>query len=354
MIDKKLGKFLPPLPGEARVGPIAAIPTLLREFGVSPGMLLKRFNIGEEHFRQPDNTISFETVGRIFHACAQATACAHFGLLVGQRGDASTLGATGFLLRNAPDVLTALSEAIKNSDLQDRGATPFLEVSDDAALIGYEIFRPEIEGASQIADAALAIIWNVLWGLCGPAWLPVEVHLRRDVPADTSAYQRFFKAPLRFNAVHNAIIFAPDWLAKPIQLADPIMRQHFLRHLQEMRQYSNQDFRGKAFQALLLLLRSQRCTREELAKYFAMHPRTLNRRLLAAGTSFRELHNEARHQTACQLLCDTGSNIEIIGMMLGYSDGAAFSRAFAKWEGTSPAKWRRDILSFAGHLKNPT
>ncbi len=76
-----------------------------------------------------------------------------------------------------------------------------------------------------------------------------------------------------------------------------------------------------------------------------LHPRTLNRRLQEAGTSFRELHRTVRHELACQLLRDTGSSIPAIATLLGYSGSNAFVRAFAQWESVPPATWRKGVRS---------
>lgn len=76
---------------------------------------------------------------------------------------------------------------------------------------------------------------------------------------------------------------------------------------QDMWRYTNQDFGEKAYQALLLLIGSQRCSLDDLASHFSIHPRTLNCRLKEAGTRYRKFHNEAHHQTTCQLLRDTPS-----------------------------------------------
>ena len=343
MLNDKLAKNPPPKQGMIRVAPMAAIPELLREFGVAPRPILKKFGLSEEIFSQPDKTIPFELLGRVVNTCARETGCPHFGLLVGQRGNVSTLGATGFLMKNAPDVGTALNEAILNIDLHDRGATPFLEVSYETTVLGYAIYQPGIEGSDQINDGSLAIIWNVMRGLCGPEWLPLEVRFTHDKPVDIGAYRRFFRAPLRFNAVHNALVFHTSWLARQIGHSDPLMYQHFQQHILDMRRYSNQDFRDKAYQALLFLIGSQRCSLDDLARHFTIHPRTLNRRLKESGTSFRELYSEARHQTAGQLLRDTKTSIESIAALLGYSDGTAFNRAFSQWEGVPPGKWRRQM-----------
>lgn len=343
MPELYFAKTLPPAKGMVRIAPLTTVSGLLREFGVEPGSLLKQFGLSEAAFAQPDRTVPFELVGRFINACVHATGCPHFGLLVGQRGNASTLGATGFLMKNAPDVGTALEEAIRNIDLYDRGATVSLDVTDGRAMLVYAIDQPGIAGAAQVCDGSLAIIWNIMRGLCGTEWLPVEVRFSHDRPADPAPFRRFFRAPLRFNALHNAMVFHASWLNRQIDHSDPAMHRHFLQHIEAMRRYTRQDFGEKAYQALLLLIGTQPCSLEDLASHFSIHPRTLNRRLQEAGTSFRALYNEARHQTACQLLRDTRASIESVATLLGYSDATAFNRAFSQWEGVPPGKWRRQM-----------
>ena len=79
---------------------------------------------------------------------------------------------------------------------------------------------------------------------------------------------------------------------------------------------------------------------EEIANEFSMQPRTLNRRLQAEGTTFRELISEARFEVACQLLKVTGMRIADIALALGYANAAGFSHAFQRWSGVAPSEWR--------------
>jgi len=348
--DRKTPRTALPRTGEIRIAPIAVVPELLRELGVAPGPLLRPFGLTEDYFHDCDNPLPYALMGRIIEAATRATACPHFGLLIGQRGNAFTLGAAGILVNCAQDVVTALNEIICNIDLHDRGATVYIEVGDETTLVGYSIYDARIQGTDQIGDAAVAIMWNIMRGLCGAEWQPAEVCLRREAPADLGAYHQFFSgAPLRFNAPHNALVFSTAWLARPVQLTDPALRQRLLQHIAEMRRYSSQDFREKCLQVLLTQIGTQPCTVDGLAHHFAMHQRTLNRRLKDSGTSFRELYAEARHQTARRLLYDTRSSIDYIATLLGYSDTTAFNRAFSRWEGVPPAAWRRRSWGGAEH-----
>jgi hypothetical protein len=236
-----------------RVAPMAVIPGLLREFGVTPAPLLKAFGLSEETFSQPERTIAFELAGRVLNACVRATGCGHFGLLIGQRGSISTLGLVGYLAKNALDVGHALHTLVHNVDLHDRGAVPTLDVVDETVVLGCTINQPNIEGLAQISDTSLAVMWNILRGLCCAGWLPLEIHFCHDAPPHIAAYRQFFKAPLRFNAAHNAVVFSSAWMTRPIEHSDPVLHQYFLQHIQDMRNFSSQDFRAKAYQAVQAL-----------------------------------------------------------------------------------------------------
>ena len=101
------------------------------------------------------------------------------------------------------------------------------------------------------------------------------------------------------------------------------------------------DFQEKAFQGVLNQVRAGHSSLDGLASQFAMHRRTLNRHLLACGTSFRQMENKARHEITCELLSDTPRSANAIAAELGYTSASAFSRAFSKWEGLPPATWRK-------------
>jgi AraC-like DNA-binding protein len=71
-----------------------------------------------------------------------------------------------------------------------------------------------------------------------------------------------------------------------------------------------------------------------------MHARTLNRRLNSFGLGFRELADEGRFEIARQMLGDSAMEVAQIATMLDYADASAFTRAFRRWSGTTPARWR--------------
>jgi AraC-like DNA-binding protein len=76
------------------------------------------------------------------------------------------------------------------------------------------------------------------------------------------------------------------------------------------------------------------------AAALALSERTLRRRLLEEGTSFRALVEEVREALAEELLA-TGLPVEQVARRLGYAETASFTHAFTRWKGSSPRAWSR-------------
>lgn len=68
---------------------------------------------------------------------------------------------------------------------------------------------------------------------------------------------------------------------------------------------------------------------------------TLYRRLKAEGVTFAELLDGLRRRVALRLVRDEGLPVKEAAWRLGFSDPAAFSRAFKRWTGKSPRAMRR-------------
>jgi AraC-like DNA-binding protein len=62
----------------------------------------------------------------------------------------------------------------------------------------------------------------------------------------------------------------------------------------------------------------------------------VQRRLAAAGTSYRELVDEVRADLAWRQVRHSELSVARVAELLGYRSAAAFSRAFRRWHGQSP------------------
>lgn len=342
-----------PQPGMIRAAPLAALPDVMRELGADLAPIALDIGLSSRVFDDPEEPIAYQTLCALMAACCRVSGCPHLGLLVGQRSGLESMGALGYLMQNAPDVGAALDTLIGHMAVHDRGAAPGLEQHGDLAFLRYDIFRPDAEGSAPVSNAAMAIGHNALLRLCGPAWKPLEVHLRHAPPDNARPWRQLFQAPVVFNAERTALVFQARWLSAPVPGADAQLRRHFEAYVASLEQRLHGSWEDKVYPAIQRLVMDNRCSLQELARALAMHPRALERRLKDAGTRFRNLQNQARHALAQELLRDTDSDVGTIAAQAGYGSASAFVRAFSSLAGTPPAAWRKAARQMAAP-RDPT
>ena len=330
--------FIPP-PGAVRIGAVMAVPSVLQQLGHDPRPVLRRVGFSLKSLSNPDTVVPMAKVGRLLSVCAEVSSCPHFGLLVGQQVTTSALGVLGLVIQNATDVETALSNLVRYRGLNDRGAFITLERDGPLARLQYAIVDNTATGADQMVDCAIAIGCNILRGLCGRNWTPTEIILSHSGPKDRTPFHEFFRCPVRFGTVHSGILFNRRWLEKSTPGADPMLYSRILREARQL--HHNEP--ANADEILLLmhtLLRGGLYKQEEIATLLGVNRRTLGRRLLSAGTTFRSEVEAMRFAQARHLLADATLNTKQVAFTLGYADVSAFSHAFKRWCGMSPGQWR--------------
>jgi len=340
-----------------RVGGSAGIPEVLRSLGVDPAALLAEAGLDPALFDDANNVVSYVRRGRLFRLCVQRTGCRHFGLLVGARGGLHSLGLVGLLAKYAPDVKAALRGIERHMFLHVRGAGVTLAVERGVALLTYDIHVAGAEANDQVGDGAVATMLNLLRALCGPGFAPIEARFAHRRPDDVGPFRRFFGVPLRFDAEHYGLAFAADWLERPVPAADAELAALLRQQIETLESRHPDDFPEQVRRVLRSALLTGHSGVREVAALFAMHPRTLHRRLRGFGTTFNTLADEGRHEIARQMLADTALDVAAVAAALDYADASAFTRAFRRWTGNTPARWRatrrRGDRAFAEASQNP-
>ena len=79
---------------------------------------------------------------------------------------------------------------------------------------------------------------------------------------------------------------------------------------------------------------------ERIARTLGCSRQTLYRRLKAEGLTVAQVLDDLRRRRALDLVRDPAVPVKEIAWRLGFSDPAAFSRAFKRWTGRSPQAFR--------------
>jgi AraC-like DNA-binding protein len=99
-------------------------------------------------------------------------------------------------------------------------------------------------------------------------------------------------------------------------------------------------FRSAIERHLESMLGSGEIRIDQVGRALGYSRQTLYRRLKAEGITFAELLDGLRHRLALRWLRDERMPVKEVAYRLGFSDPAAFSRAFKRWTGQSPSAIR--------------
>lgn len=320
-----------------RVGVLACLPEVLGELGVDPGPVLAGAGLPADAIDRPDRWVPIQAALRVVELAAKGAQCPHIGVLVGQRFQFSQIALLGELMLNSRSVGDALGSYVVHQRLYSQGFTPYLQKYRRTAEFGFGIYHSTSFGLAVAYDALLAALVSALRSLCGPEWNPFEVSLPRSAPTDVKPYCSHFRCKLIFDSAHASIVLPREDLDRSITGADADRFRALDRTASEQ---LDGNLLPLLYRSLRGLLASGEPNAAKLAQQFRMHERTLARRLRARGTSFRAILDQVRHDVARALLIDTNLTIDSVGVALGYSEVAAFSRAFRRWSGISPSDWR--------------
>ena len=317
-----------------------ALPQVLDELGADTDALLAAEGWQRVDFEDPESVMSIRVLGRVLRRGVEATGCDHLGVLIGQRSSMSGLGALGFLMQSSPTVADALQALGRHLQVQDRAAVVTVEADGSSCRLGYLIAVQNIEMTDQIYSLVALVGINIMRALCGNTWRAQEVGLPMRRPPGLARLSEAVGAPIRFGAQRMELVFAATDLARPLATADALLHRMMSERVAELQEMASHSLTGEVRRLLRTLVFTAICTPRVVGLRLGVPVRTLNRRLAEQGTSLRALRDEVRCDTACQLLAQEEKTAGEVGQLLGYSEPAAFTRAFRRWTGLAPARWR--------------
>ena len=143
-----------------------------------------------------------------------------------------------------------------------------------------------------------------------------------------------------FDAEQFALFFPARYLNQRLPVADDELRRLLQKQITLLEERYGNDFPEQLRSVLRLAITGGRADASHVAKLFGMHSRTLHRRLKAFGLGFQQVVDEIRFEAARQMLEGSTMDVARIADFLNYAAPGAFTRAFRRWSGTTPAEWR--------------
>ncbi|MCM2321310.1 MAG: AraC family transcriptional regulator [Pseudomonas sp.] len=263
----------------------------------------------------------------------------------------TTFHALGFSLWASASLYEALERMVRFAALLNDGADLALEAEGDnyRFCMRVQVLDQQAQIAPEGVDYFLGAVSKLLRDMRGPAFAPLEVNLRRAAPVDPTPWREHFGAPVHFAAHDDSLLLNAAELRRPLPTGNPelarqndrLVAEYLARH-----QLLNPALQVRA--RLLELLPGGTPSLEAVAAALGSNPRTLQYRLTRQGTSFSEILDEVRASLARQYVQQSQQSFSALAYALGFSEPSHFNRAFKRWTGETPSRFRARLCPAAG------
>ncbi|WP_258869083.1 AraC family transcriptional regulator [Pseudomonas putida] len=288
-----------------------------------------------------DLPLSGECFVALLELASHRSGNALFGLQLGLQQGLSALGTLHYVISSAHTVGDALQALIRYFPTHSNGAELRLEQRGNQAWLLYDVIDANVSVTRQTVELAMALGTRIMESLLGRAWKPQELLLRHAAGARLNTYRALLDITPRFDSTVNAWVFDHALLARALGERDAGLQVLLRNHYDDLANLTLSELPAHVQRLMRHGLCDRQTSLEQVAGQLALSPRTLQRYLQAEGTHFQALLDDTRQAMAKRYLCDSSINLTQLSEMLGYTSLGAFSRAFTRWHGVSPQKWRQ-------------
>ena len=312
--------------------------------GASRAELAKRSGIDLEDLQDVDRRIAFAKYVALMRAGKELAGDPALALHYGEVNDMSEVSVVGLIAYACETMLEAMVQVNRYGRLvvefdgpQDR----FSVKRKDGGFWAVDN-RDNPDEFPELTESTFARM------ICAPrrfgvSQLAKAVHVTHPAPIYRAEYERIFGAPVTFDAGWNAVLLDEKWLNHKIALQPRyvfgILSEHADALLKSLE--NSKSTRGRVESLLMPVLHKGEASMDAVAEKMGLSRQTLFRQLKAEGTTFEKVLDDLRHQLALQYLRGKKVSVNETAYLVGFSEPAAFSRAFKRWTGVNPREVKR-------------
>jgi len=324
---------------------LIGFPELCRSVGLVPERLLADVGLDMGDLAQRDTWIPAAPVARVLERAAAESGCADFAVRLNKWRPFSGLGPIGLVLREEPDLRSALEVLIRYQPAYNGVIDLRLVEAEELATVEVWLeFGLPIPN-QQSLDLTTGTLLTTMRGLMGADWKPRVVCFSHPAPPDLTAFREVFGESLQFDHDFTGVVFPAGDLDAPTVTADPGFRPYARQLLQSLPAPRAATTADGVRSLVEFLLPLGRCSMSHVSREMGVQPRTLHRRLTSEGQSFSAIVQTTRARLATRHLANDRYSLTEISDLLGFATPSAFSTWFRKQFGTSAREWRAGTRS---------
>lgn len=320
---------------------------LVEELGGDPGEFMARFAIPPEALTSEEGLVPITGHDLMLDAVARDLRCPDFGLRLARGQDLSILGRLALAIQASSTVAEALACASRymfvHSPALSVGVEPDPRGRREVVALTYRKDLRESPYSPQAMELGIGLFHQVALALVGSLTGLRSVELPHRPLSPVSRYTEFFGVDVRFGCRNAALRVERRLLDQEFRTADEAIRRLAVDYLASHHTDPERLVSTQVRRALAGSIGTTPAAIGPVARLLAMHPRTLQRRLAAEETGFKEVLDDVRRDLALRYLTTTDLPLGQVAAMAGFTDQSGLSHAVRRWQGASPSEVRRQV-----------
>ncbi|MFA5941600.1 MAG: AraC family transcriptional regulator ligand-binding domain-containing protein [Sinimarinibacterium sp.] len=333
-----------PVERQIRAGNLTGLGELVRNLGADPRGILERHAIDPRAMRDPDSYVDSKAVVELLEDCSHSFNDSLFGLRLAERQDPDVFGSVATLCRSA----SSLREALRcYTDFIPVVHCPLvtLEVveSSETAELRWHV-QADLGQTDQAQYKGALMNLKLLHQIGGRSFRPSYVKLTVDArQKDLPEIANRFGCGFRGRSATNVIAFPAAMMDHPVASANRLLFRLLGGYLERVRAASRRSTVERVEDYVRGALSSGSCSIEHCAKKLGSSVRTLQATLSENDLRFSDILERHRVELAKNYLEKGEMTLDDVAAMLGYSEQSSFGRAFKRWTGSTPQRYRRQL-----------
>lgn len=314
---------------------------LIKAEGADPDAIFLAAGLDTSRINQSSARYPVQQARKAWQLAADAMTDPCFGLRAGLYWLPSDLYALGYVFLASPTLHIGLNRIARFNDVVDQVIDFIVEETDDHLMISYENASQDLPDIPALEDAR----WSIVLTMCRVAKpegvSPAKVELTHTPMKRSQEYENFFGCPIMYSQQRSALYFKRGDVDQPLAGVNSELAAVNEKALQDyMDRLYGDDLQRRVAREITGHLVSGNLSDDTIAKALFMSSRTLQRKLSAEGTTFKQILESVREKLALEYITDERLSFSEISYLLGFRDQSSFTRAFKRWTGKPPTQVR--------------
>lgn len=327
------------LSGFTRASSLGPIAEFMDRQGGSIARVLRDVDLPFALLEQPELVVPLREQFRLLERAARDTGDPYFGARLGQVVSSKQLSAFGAWICAADTLRGAIARAHAGINVMLQTSTVLsLDVRGATARWSIEFVEPETDGRHHNELLGVGYMMDVVRIYAGSRWRPDVVMTALPAGASRAELEHVLGTNVSHGHAVPAIQFEASLLDCGPSHRSPVSTETAANREPQVPRQGDTLAIIAAVTDLALHEAYPRI--DWVAAKLGTTRRSLQRRLMAHGTTFNRLVEETLFRRARTLLCEGSVPITEVALQLGYADAAHFTRAFRRWAGVAPSTYR--------------